>query len=199
MRAKKFLCAVVFVLLAVFPVESFALQFGAYYQEENSISPVDWRVIDEDENSYLLLSEKCLDQKPYNERREKVSWENCTLNQWLNSEFLATAFNASERSAIMGKIFLLSHEEIIKYFPTEQSRQCSPTSFAKSRGVYVNARGLCAWWTKSRGQSDLQADYLSSAGGFGSRPHYVDDDVIGVRPALRVKKDFFSPQKFTTQ
>ena len=119
--------------------------------------------------------------------------EKCTLRNWLNSYFLDTAFTAQEKSALSSEqVFLLSAEDVEKYIPEISQRQCLPTSYARADGVYVNENGLCAWWTSSQGKTQNQAAYLSSYGEFGRRPHYVDDNVIGVRPAVWVNKKFFA-------
>lgn len=200
--------ALALVLVLALSVESFAVEFGRYYKDAREMSPIEWRVLDENDNAMLLIAENCLDGVPYNERRENVTWETCTLRKWLNNEFLSTAFTDSEQAAIIlsdlpanhgnptrDKIFVLNADEAIKYMPSESSRQCSPTNYARRRGVYSNESGLCAWWTRSPGQNNSQASYLSSYGSLGRRQHYVNDDVIGVRPALWVSKSFIEAEE----
>lgn len=181
-------------------VECFAdfreVEFGRYYQRANSheLSPIEWFVLDETDKALLLITKSCIDEVPYNEQRINITWENSTLRKWLNEEFLNTAFNRAEQSAIIPgneKIFVLSREEVTKYMPDDESRKCRPTEYSRYRGTYVNESGLCAWWTRSLA-NNRQALYLSSYGTFGTRPHYVDDKVIGIRPALWVDKNFFA-------
>ena len=45
----------------------------------------------------LLISEKVLDCKRLNEVGQRVSWETCTLRQWLNSSFLNETFTDKEK------------------------------------------------------------------------------------------------------
>lgn len=142
------------------------VQFGRYYYDSRELSHVQWLVLGEDGDNVLLLAKDCLDCLPYNDKRTNITWENSTLRAWLNDEFFRTAFDAQEQAAIHS-VSLLTSDEVIKYLPQSSQRQCSPTPYAQRRGVYMNARGLCAWWT-------------SSPGDFGNRAHYVDDDVIGV-------------------
>lgn len=167
------------------------VQFGKYYQT-SELAPLQWLVLDDKDGSYLLITKQCIEGVPFNEKKANVTWEECTLKKWLNDEFFRTAFTAQEQAAINpDKVFLLTADEVVKYMPEESQRQCSPTSRARSRGVYINENGLSAWWTSSPAEKPSQAVYLSSYGTFGNRPHYVDDIVVGVRPAVRVSKKFF--------
>ena len=170
--------------LAAFP----EIQFGRFYRDKD-LQPIECLILDETADSYLLLAKHCIDQQPYNVKRVNTTWETCTLRQWLNGEFLRTAFTQQEQQGLT--VTLLTAEEVVKYLPSASMRQCSPTSYARNRGVYINGRGDCAWWTRSPGNSPIEAAYLSSAGDFGTRTHYVDDDVIGLRPAVWVKKNIF--------
>ena len=212
---KKFLrVAFVFAVALLLADECSALDFGRYYKAANAreLSPIEWFILDETSDALLLIAKNCIDDQPYNEVRKNVTWENCTLRKWLNGEFFSVAFSPEEQAAIIladlpagkdprystdpgnstrDKVFALNCDEVIKYMPREEDRQVSPISYARRRGAYTNAKGDCAWWTRSPGPDNTQASYLSSAGGFGSRAHYVDDDVIGVRPAVWVKKSFF--------
>lgn len=209
---KNFIIIFVFILTLLFSSACFAefreIKFGSYRQNANSkeLSPIEWLVLDENyengenNNGMLLITKKCIDEVPYNERRANVTWETCTLRKWLNSEFLNAAFTPEEQNLIIpavmsDKIFILDRDEVIKYMPNETDRQCVPTDYAYHRGIYINGNGLCAWWTRSAeksgksGKSGSQASYLSSYGSFGNRPHYVDDDIIGVRPVIWLKNN----------
>ena len=201
MRVHK-IFSVIILLSALFASECFAdfqeIEFGRYYQNAGTknLTPLEWLILDESGENFLLITKQCIEARAFNEQRKKITFEECTLNKWLNGEFFNTAFNAQEREAInQGKIFLLTSEQVIKYMPEDSQRQCTPTSYAQNNGVYVNPKGLCAWWTSSQSKNPLQAEYLNSSGAFGSRPHYVDDKVIGVRPAVFVKKSFLA-EKF---
>ena len=49
----------------------------------------------------LLISEQVLDTRAYNEESKVITWENCSLRKWLNSEFIDEAFSDEERSKIL--------------------------------------------------------------------------------------------------
>ena len=77
--------------------------FGTYPQTADGTdnTPVEWRVLDVQDNQALLLSVYGLDVQPFNtEWSEDVTWENSTLRAWLNDDFLNRAFSPEEQSAI---------------------------------------------------------------------------------------------------
>ena len=95
-----------------------------YVKKDNKyykIEPIKWRVMSENNNELLILSEKNLDVGPFdkNSSNSRVSWGNCDLAKWLNSNksvnsngktssfssdgFLKAAFTADERDEIIAK------------------------------------------------------------------------------------------------
>ena len=62
--------------------------------------PVKWRVLNVDGEKALLVADKALDLKLYHNTYKDVTWETCSLRNWLNNEFINSAFLANERSAI---------------------------------------------------------------------------------------------------
>jgi len=48
----------------------------------------DWRVLDVENNKALLITEKIIEQRPYNVDWTDITWESCTLREYLNGEFL---------------------------------------------------------------------------------------------------------------
>ena len=141
-----------------------------HYEQDNNLSngkePIEWLVLAKEKDRALVISRYSLESRPYNDEREEVTWETCTLRTWLNSTFLITAFTVFERKAIPAvtvvadknpedgtkagkntkdKIFLLSASEFDRYFPngTEGSdpdpyNVCFPTDAAreKSRNLW---------------------------------------------------------------
>lgn len=121
------------------------ITFGHYPQTENGtdIDPIEWIVLEVQENKALILSRYGLDGQPYHKSLAKVTWEKCTLRTWLNKDFQNTAFSQSEKKAILptnvsnkkdqgyegwetpggnntrDKIFLLSYAEASKYFDVQ--------------------------------------------------------------------------------
>lgn len=114
--------------------------FGSYEQDGinvNGDEPIEWMVLDENENGLLLISRYVLDVVPYNSKEKNVTWETCTLRTWLNHDFLNSAFTKEEKSYISevnianndneysrtdggndteDMIFCLSVDEMTRYF-----------------------------------------------------------------------------------
>ena len=93
------------------------ITFGSYPQESDTPEPIEWRVLDmNDEGQILILSKKVLDVKPYNTTIIDITWEKSTIRSWLNGypasyntvgtdfthdNFINVAFNAEEQAKIV--------------------------------------------------------------------------------------------------
>ena len=78
--------------------------FGSFEQDNdpsNGSEPITWIVLAKDHDRLLLLSEKALELLPFNEDRQAIPWEDCTLRAWLNGEFMDSAFSDAERAKII--------------------------------------------------------------------------------------------------
>lgn len=62
---------------------------------------IKWKVLWNDGKTIFVAAEKGIDCKPYNDVNESVTWENCTLRQWLNNDFWNTAFDSIEQKAVI--------------------------------------------------------------------------------------------------
>ena len=126
---------------------------------------IKWRVLQNDGNTLFVIADKGLDCKNYNEEYTSITWESCTLRQWLSNDFFETAFSSAEQGAIIqqtvvnednpsygteggnntsDKIYLLSIGEATS--PSYGFCEDYSTK-SVSRGVqataYANARGAC--------------------------------------------------------
>lgn len=193
------------------------VQFGRYYQDAEGkvLSPIEWTVLDNQDGKTLLITAKTIDSKPFHNTLEAVTWDNCDLRIWLNGEFLETAFSPNEQKAIAvtevsalknprfdtpvgqptrDKVFLLSYEECLHYMPEDSLRTNFPTEYAIAQGCYVNTNGHAAWWLRSNGMSETEPEHLATWGNFSLRHHYVDDPILGDRPAIWVKSSYLKKQ-----
>lgn len=79
--------------------------FGSYEQDadfDNGPEPVEWMVLDHQDGRTLLLARYGLDASWYHvESADDVTWENCKLRSWLNTDFYNTAFNDTEKDLIV--------------------------------------------------------------------------------------------------
>ena len=140
--------------------------FGAYPQTEagDDSTPIEWIVLDTQEEKSLLISKYGLDAQQYHTDRNDITWETCSLRAWLNGEFLQKAFSEEEQKQILtttvdnsreqacrgglkqdqnttqDKIFLLSYAETARYFgdPSSDSDRARimPTPYAIKNGAF---------------------------------------------------------------
>ncbi|NLP48492.1 MAG: hypothetical protein GX345_06050 [Clostridiales bacterium] len=164
---------------------------GAYEQDgdrENGPERIEWMVLALEEDKALLLSEKILDSKAYNQEHAKVTWESCSLRAWLNDEFYKTAFSEEEKQIILAsllsnentykkrieggndtedKVFLLSYNEATNptygfnpdYSQKDSLRLAGGSDYAISQGLFV----IPSW--KENESSDYNYWWLRSPGG----------------------------------
>lgn len=60
-----------------------------------------WRVLQNNGSTLLVMADKGLDCKAYNEEYTNITWEDCTLRNWLNGSFYQTAFSSAEQGAVV--------------------------------------------------------------------------------------------------
>ena len=182
--------------------------FG-HYEQDNDLSngsePIEWIVLAAEDENVLLLSKYGLDAKPYHDRTVEITWEECTLRTWLNSDFLKSAFSPDEQSAILltnvdnsseqgyeewttnggnnteDLIFLFSYQEAFGiFFEDDFSRICEPTAYAVKQGALAKD-GNGWWWLRSPGYFQNYATYVN----YGGSSYYlyvnVDDWMYSAR------------------
>ena len=190
--------------------------FGTYEQDNdtsNGQEDIEWLVLAKEDNKILVISKYALDTQPYNEEYTDVTWETCTLHDWLNEAFINEAFSSTEKALILettvtadknprystdpgndttDKIFLLSIDEANEYLNSDAERMCAPTAYAKAQGAStsskfkVDGEASCWWWLRSPGDAQLFAAYVYNDGGVGDS---VDNAYGCVRPAFWINLD----------
>lgn len=191
--------------------------FGNYEQDNNASNgaePIEWLVLDKKDGKALLISRYGLESRVYSTKSVDITWKNCTLRKWLNSDFLNTAFTPAEQKKIADtkvsadknpkystdpgktttdKIFLLSLAEAEEYFPDNNSRICAPTAFAKARGAWTSndyqtadGEAACWWRLRSPGGAQNYAAGVDSDGSLYYYGYFVYYYDGAVRPALWV-------------
>ena len=200
------------------------IYFGNYWQNDtngdgkadqnDAKQPIKWRVLSVDGDDAILLADQNLDCQQYNEKNTNVTWETCTLRQWLNHDFYQNAFDSSEQSAVQitavvnednpkygteggnrtsDKVYLLSIGEASntaygfheKYRDTE-TRESKNTEYAKECGGYTDSVGNGWWRLRSPGYDSSNAADVCYNGYFYAYGDYVGDDFLVVRPALHL-------------
>lgn len=196
------------------------ITFGAYEQDNNTSNgkeAIEWTVLDKDGMSLLLISKQALDCQQYNTSYTDVTWESCSLRKWMNGTFLNKAFNAEEQAQIQNttvsadknpeyntnpgnattdKVFLLSINEVEKYFNSDEARKCAPTAYAKAQGAYTSdiyktasGAATCWWWLRSPGDTQAYAATVNNFGSVNFDGDFVDIVIDAVRPALWINLD----------
>lgn len=149
---------------------------GSYLQNcQAKKEPIEWIVLKEEEHCCLCISKYLLDCKPYHDFSKNVTWQDCTLRNWLNHEFFMSAFSAEEREKILlsivknpvgntqDYIFLLSTDEVEELFDDEaedyvdyEERGAVTTDYARSQGAWFLDEGSedgnkSTWWLRYYG------------------------------------------------
>ena len=195
------------------------ITFGRYTQDLSwEYKPIEWIVLAKEEARILLLSRYGLDTQPYNNNirsiarppyyndLKSVTWEICTLRQWLNGIFYDYSFNDEEKNLIWlstldnpenprygtpggkptsDRIFLLSLDEANKYLVSEDMSCCTPTEWAAYFGESeTESGGNSHWWLRSPGHDSNHASLVTCNGLIVESGIYASSDQIAVRPAL---------------
>ncbi len=172
--------------------------FGSYEQDgnrSNGPEPIVWIVVDVDAASgtCTAVSKYLLDCVQYHTSTATVSWHDTSLNRWLYSWFIPSAFSAGERAALIPtragssweEVFIPSEEEMYRYFRGDYL--CEPTRYAISRGVYsVRYQGrICGSYWLRRNVSSTWGTFVGAHGGiYNQRNNKVTVTDNGVRPAI---------------
>lgn len=191
-----------------------SLSFGGY----------NCRVLDIQNNTALVITEEIIEQRPYHDAYKDITWADCALREYLNGEFY-NKFNVSDKSRIIpvlnknpdnqwygakggadtrDSIFLLSIEEVCKYFGDSRSIlhnrgknqrywfQRKDENNSKRLARLQGKEGAWWWWLRSPGRVNVKAVYIfGTDGNIGIQGNNIFKGNIsdgkctgGVRPAL---------------
>ena len=78
--------------------------FGSYEQDGNlsdGSEPIEWMILDENEDEITLISRYVLDYVQYNKEFKPVTWSGCFLRKWLNDDFYNSAFSEDEKNSLI--------------------------------------------------------------------------------------------------
>ena len=182
------------------------IKFGNYLQYYNEPTPIEWIVLELAGNTAKLITRNGVEIEPYNQDQcFGVTWENCTLRKWLNTEFLQRAFSKEEQARIeevtvkadknprytgvypghdtKDKVFLLSLVEAKKYFKTNEDRKCVPTRLAVCSGAWLSNIGTCIWWLRTPGVESRDAVLVHTDGAIWAFGDHVSMPA-SIRPVI---------------
>ena len=181
--------------------------FGHYpFHQNGKTESIEWVVLERRGNRILVTSKYGIDCRQYNFGPQNVTWETCSLREWLNTLFIDAAFSREEMNMIPSvqvsadgnrkygtdpgtpthdRVFLLSIVEAEKYFSVSIDRECVPTDYARAQKCYVNNdRGTCWWWLRSPGSNSENAANIATDSSINYYGRSVNDAIGAVRPAM---------------
>lgn len=186
------------------------VEYGRYsFGAEGDIKPLQWIVLGRSSQGILALSKYGIENLPYHNREEDITWEKCSLRRWLNQEFLKKAFDDKERAGLMvtevynddneefdtpagadteDKVFLLSLDEFEEFCSEEGYDICEPTLWALKQGVEVaKEEGAgCDWWLRTPGSEEDFVLTVGAYGEIGDEGVPVQWNSLAVRPAIQI-------------
>lgn len=180
------------------------VRFGTYEQDgdlENGAEPIIWIVLEEKDGKLLLISTYILDYQDFNDTTiaRGISWENCSLREWLNNDFYNSAFSETEKQMILttevqdynsdnvpcgttaDKVFLLNKDQAFSYFSNDEDRATRSTAYARSQKSYVTNS---YWLINSYDSTDLYKYLINSEGRNENNPRVNESE--GIRPVIWV-------------
>ena len=170
-------------------------------------TPILWRVLREDEETFFLCSEYILFAAPMDTDRGTYSktgadFGNTELCRIINSEFAQTAFTEAELDMFeeretFGKIFLLSYQELKDKslgFGTNKARKAWATEYAirvTDAFVYQTSMGSSSpYWTRTQRKERKNGTLCTKQD--GSVGYYdCTNPEEGIRPAVDLKKESY--------
>ena len=180
-------------------------------------SNIEWIVLDANDKGVLLISKYVLEIMTYNDVKEDVTWETCSLRKWLNEDFYSSSFSDQEKQHILltnlqnpdnnkakggnntdDYVFLLSIDEAEKYFENDDARRAEPTQHVLDKGYpFLYGEDTYAfWWLRSPGLNNTAAVYVLNSGALSGNGFAVDGgyspEANCVRPAMWVSYDDIS-------
>lgn len=148
------------------------LYFGTY-----NGAPIAWKILKTESKKMLLIAEKPIAQKPFHDEIKNITWENSSLRNWLNGEFMES-FSAEQENQILAtdtgnatdKVFLMAVEEM--------------DALVKKEGVTFKSNE--EWWTRTATENGIM--YTAPTGWVKAEGDQIVRDK-GVRPSIWISLD----------
>lgn len=172
---------------------------GSYAFEDspNGRQDIEWLVLERQNSRLLLISKYILTDMKFQTGDRDVSWENSSIRLWLEDLFYWDAFSESERAMIQkvnveaqrnptysdvdpgvdvpDHLFLLSIQEVRRYFADDHARACRMLNVENWNGY---------WWLRSSGHDVALRAYVRGDGREITAGHFAKKKKLGVRPAM---------------
>ena len=172
------------------------ITFGHYEMDgdtANGPESIPWLVLAREGDNMLLVSEYSLDYQSFTPTYQSYDgipgWETSSLRTWLNNDFRDTAFTEEEQRRLVGDpdpVFLLSGEEVRRYFVSEEDTESHPTLYA---GMVNSNSGYgdpdAGWLLRSMYDGGGHPEQVCAWGGIRIGPRSYEPAYI--RPAVWIK------------
>jgi len=174
----------------------------------------DWRVLDARDGKILLLSEYKIRTRAYHSGGS-VTWEDSEIRLYLNQVFLNNLnltdvertrvartyienndnpwFGTSGGNNTLDYVFLLSLEEVVRYFGDSGQLENRPhikschirDEYDEGRAAtHLDGSNTMLWWLRSPGVSGASAAFVGNDQGISVLGIFVGNTQGGIRPAL---------------
>ncbi|MCH1950712.1 DUF6273 domain-containing protein [Enterocloster sp. OA13] len=190
---------------------------GQLYSGADLMTPIKWRILNNNGSALLLLADEMLDVYNYGTaNNDHPTWETSDMRRWLNDEFMANHFTLEEQTDIKestvtdivnsdsnlpegnsteDKIFLPSKEELTDEgygFPINGESLSRKTTYNNDSLRSSNTASDRSYWTRSRGDLNytlLRPVFVTEKGLCGYGANRYCSWILGVRPMLRLDLD----------
>lgn len=219
------------ILNAALPAQSTKLhnnndiKNNSYYGRIIRFGDYNWRVLDVNNGQALLLCEKVIEEKSYHSSWSATTWAECELRGYLNSTFYSSFgqdksqiievrnnnpnnlwFNTNGGNETIDRIFLLSLEEVDKYFgnsgdyTNNRRKKWNRDKYSSANnGNYISNnddplrivessnRAWNGWWLRSPGFNNNRASFVHFDGAIDVFGLDVHIEKANIRPAMWLK------------
>ena len=186
--------------------------FGEYEQDGDSTNGreyLEWTVLDIEGDQALLISKYVVDAYRFDNSQETAYWDTSDLRFWLNEIFVGNAFYKESPSDIIAttvtshlldddpndsidpdtyetvdRVFLLSSEEVEKYYPVPRSRIATATENVKGSGLFLEEDGSSGWWLRDPAGEGTSYYIWGNNGAIVTSMNSI---LQGIRPAMWIK------------
>lgn len=145
------------------------------------------KVLEKQDHKILVITTDIVCKKPYHETDKNITWSECTLRKWLNSDFLNGYFTQEERDRILPwKIRNNINPEYKTRGGIDTTDQVFLLSIEEARSLFANdqERSIDIWWLRSPGVEPTNAAAVERNGEVKPFGYGITQTYVGVRPAL---------------
>ncbi len=175
-----------------------------------------WYVLDRQDDKVLLISVSALSPGEFHNVYEETSWASCSLRETLNGIFYEEFISNYEKELLIetdvftsdnevygtvggrtmkDKVFLLSAEEVVLYFPNPEDRYVQATQAAARDGANVDINdgynhaerdNNTWWWLRTMGEDQKKTAVVNAEGDIDYEGRHSTVATGGIRPAMWV-------------